>query len=104
MPRTSLAAFARGSLRSLVDSATRDRKRSPEKAFVAATLARERAAHRQSAPALDTTARLLRETASKPQSSRTVPDIALVLSECSDLKLCSRPRRPTRSYRCPLLL
>src|SRR5881628_1323204 len=85
-PRPSLAAFARASLPTLLDSAPRDPKRSPEKASAAATSARERAEHRRPASALGTTAQLLREPAGKPHSSRTVPDTALDRSEYCDPK------------------
>src|SRR5690349_19810617 len=105
MPRPSLAAFAPVTLRTLLYSATPDLKSSPEKASAAATSAREHAAARQPVPALDTIAPQLREPAGKLHLSRTVPDIALDLSGCSDQKLWFAQRcRPERSCRCLLLL
>src|SRR5262245_17192324 len=101
MPHPSLAASARVSLQTALDSTPRDLKRSAEKAFAAATSARERAAHPQPALALEPNARWLPELADKPHWSRTALDTALDRSECSDPKRCSeRTGRPERSYRC----
>ena len=52
------------------------------------TSARENAAHRRYSYALDTTARSLRELEGRPRRGRTVPNIALELSECSGRKRC----------------